>query len=145
MGAGARSVPMDRPGLGRNLARGSDVCKHMFECGLDFEQVFGEDGDVSRTRVRSWRKLAVVAAVPFCLLAWSDLLARGAQHADAIAQVQRPQRYVVEPGDTLWSIASRIDAGRDPRVVVDAIVRANGIADARVVPGESLVLPAATS
>ncbi len=29
--------------------------------------------------------------------------------------------YVVRPGDTLWSIASRLDPGSDPRPLVDAL------------------------
>jgi Tfp pilus assembly protein FimV len=33
--------------------------------------------------------------------------------------------YVVQPGDTLWSIARRMAPGRDPRPVVDAMVEAN--------------------
>jgi Tfp pilus assembly protein FimV len=36
------------------------------------------------------------------------------------------QVYVVQPGDTLWSIAERIAPDRDPRPVVDALRRANG-------------------
>jgi Tfp pilus assembly protein FimV len=33
--------------------------------------------------------------------------------------------YVVRPGDTLWSIARQVAPGRDPRPVVDALVKAN--------------------
>jgi nucleoid-associated protein YgaU len=36
------------------------------------------------------------------------------------------QRYVVQPGDTLWSIATEIAPEEDPRIVVDALRRANG-------------------
>jgi LysM domain len=36
------------------------------------------------------------------------------------------QVYVVQPGDTLWSLAQRIAPDRDPRPVVDALRRANG-------------------
>ena len=35
--------------------------------------------------------------------------------------------YVVEPGDTLWSIARRVAPGRDPRPVVDALVESNDL------------------
>ena len=35
--------------------------------------------------------------------------------------------YVVEPGDTLWSIARRVAPGRDPRPVVDALLEANDL------------------
>jgi Tfp pilus assembly protein FimV len=43
---------------------------------------------------------------------------------------------VVEPGDTLWSIAKRLAPGADPRQVVDALVKARGTT--ALVPGESL-------
>ena len=33
---------------------------------------------------------------------------------------------VVAPGDTVWSIASTVAPGADPRPIVDAIVAANG-------------------
>ena len=35
--------------------------------------------------------------------------------------------YVVQPGDTLWSIARRVAPGRDPRPVVDGLIEANGV------------------
>lgn len=40
--------------------------------------------------------------------------------------------YVVRPGDTLWSIATRIAPDDDPRVVVDALDAANGGVDLQV-------------
>jgi hypothetical protein len=54
--------------------------------------------------------------------------------AQPIAQVQ----VVVEPGDTVWSIAEALAAGEDVRPVVDAIVEANG--GATLVPGQRLDL-----
>jgi LysM domain len=47
--------------------------------------------------------------------------------------------YVVQPGDTLWSIARRVAPDRDPRPVVDALRRANGGPDLQV--GSSLTIP----
>jgi len=43
---------------------------------------------------------------------------------------------VVEPGDTLWSIAQRLAPEADTREVVDAIVAARGTAT--IVPGETV-------
>jgi LysM repeat protein len=49
------------------------------------------------------------------------------------------QRYVVQPYDTLWSIAS---AGySDPREGVWEIKRRNGLEEATIVPGQVLLLP----
>jgi len=50
--------------------------------------------------------------------------------------------YVVEPGDTLWSIATRVAGpGADPRPVVDGLIAANHLAGPDVVPGTVLRLP----
>lgn len=48
------------------------------------------------------------------------------------------QAYVVQPGDTLWSIAAAIAPDSDPRPVVDALRDANGGPDLRV--GERLTI-----
>jgi LysM repeat protein len=50
--------------------------------------------------------------------------------------------YVVEPGDTLWGIATRVAPGTDPGPVIDGIERANGIDAGSIVPGQQLVIPA---
>jgi nucleoid-associated protein YgaU len=50
--------------------------------------------------------------------------------------------YVVRTGDTLWAIAGRLAPGRDPRPLVDAIARVNGVEAGDLVPGQTLVLPA---
>jgi Tfp pilus assembly protein FimV len=47
--------------------------------------------------------------------------------------------YVVEPGDSLWSIAEELEPGEDPRPVVDALAEARG--DAPLIPGETIVWP----
>ena len=50
--------------------------------------------------------------------------------------------YVVQPGDTLWGIASEHYPGADPRERVDAIERLNGLDSPVIEAGESLRLPA---
>ena len=47
--------------------------------------------------------------------------------------------YVVRPGDTLWSIAVRLDPSGDPRPVTAQL--AAQVGSDTVVPGERLVLP----
>jgi nucleoid-associated protein YgaU len=47
--------------------------------------------------------------------------------------------YIVQPGDTLWSIAVRLDPKGDPRVVVGQLEAQTG--SDTVVPGEHLRLP----
>jgi nucleoid-associated protein YgaU len=52
-----------------------------------------------------------------------------------------PHRYVVRPGDTLWSIARGVQDG-DPRPLVDAIQAANRADPGALVPGQVLIIPA---
>jgi len=49
--------------------------------------------------------------------------------------------YVVQPGDTLWSIAEDLDLGGDLRGVVDRVAELNG-GRTTLRPGQRLVLPA---
>jgi hypothetical protein len=48
---------------------------------------------------------------------------------------------VVQPGDTLWSIASSLDSGGDVRALVDEIQALNHLRGAELVPGQTLLLP----
>ena len=48
---------------------------------------------------------------------------------------------VVQPGDTLWSIAAAHYPGADPRERVDAIERLNGLSGPVIIPGATLELP----
>ena len=49
-------------------------------------------------------------------------------------------RYVVRPGDTLWSIAASHYSG-DPRDAIYRIDRRNHLGGSLLRPGEKLVLP----
>jgi len=48
---------------------------------------------------------------------------------------------VVQPSDTLWSIATRVAPHRDPRAAVAEIQRLNGLGDYTIQPGETLIVP----
>ncbi len=50
---------------------------------------------------------------------------------------------VVQPHDTLWSIATRTSPRRDPYAAVAEIQRLNGLDGYVVQPGDTLVLPRA--
>jgi LysM repeat protein len=55
------------------------------------------------------------------------------------ATVSHHSLYIVQPGDTLWSIAERLDPGSDPRPVVTQLQEQVG--SDTVQPGERLRLP----
>jgi LysM repeat protein len=76
-------------------------------------------------------RLALV--VLLALVAWA-VLARGSEGAG-------PERtHVVQPGDTLWTIAAATAPG-DPRRRVWEIRERNGLDGAVIHPGQRLVLP----
>jgi nucleoid-associated protein YgaU len=112
----------------------------MFDSALDSEQTFVQHGTVARTRVRRRRLALLVGATALVL----GLAARGAQ-ALGQDEIDRdrpdPLQHVVQAGDTLWSIAVPMSEGSDPRMVVDAIERANGIQGRPIVPGQRLRIP----
>ena len=56
-------------------------------------------------------------------------------------QLAGSSTVVVQPGDTLWSIARRLAPEEDTRAVVDAIVDRNGLDGVDLLPGAVLELP----
>ena len=73
-------------------------------------------------RVRWVRVLAIVLVVAGALL-----VAPGLARGDGPDRPAPRVTYVVESGDTLWSIARRVAPGRDPRPVVDGLIETNDL------------------
>jgi LysM repeat protein len=48
---------------------------------------------------------------------------------------------MVEPGDSLWSIALEVAPTADPRDVVDEIVRLNALGSSTVEAGQRIAIP----
>ena len=119
----------------------------MFERTLDTEHVFGQHVLMSRTRVRRRRRIAAaLGSVAVAIVLSAPVAGALGRHGDATrTEVQPARRWervvVVQPGDTVWSIAEAAADGADPRAVVDAIATRNGIDAGDVVPGQSLVIP----
>jgi nucleoid-associated protein YgaU len=65
----------------------------------------------------------------------------GNSHAtgSALAETGAPVSYTVRPGDTLWTIAERVDPSADPRPIVAQLSAQTG--SDTVVPGERIILP----
>jgi hypothetical protein len=123
---------------------------------VDSEHVFGQDGGMIEQvfpvmgepvqekigRVRLTRRgralsraLAIVLVVAVFLLV-APGLARGVGPDRPAPRVT----YVVEPGDTLWSIARQVAPGRDPRPVVDGLIKANDVGGG-LQAGQELSIP----
>ncbi|HEX9560231.1 MAG TPA: LysM peptidoglycan-binding domain-containing protein [Candidatus Dormibacteraeota bacterium] len=85
---------------------------------------------------RALRQLYRWALVLVAALAVMVALSRVAQGGEAAATV------VVQPGDTLWTIAAERYPGDDPRARIDEIERLNNLAGPVIVVGETLRLPA---
>jgi hypothetical protein len=98
----------------------------------------------NRTRLRLTRRarrLAVIVslAAGVALGSWLAPLLSGGQGEDL--RLVGVSSVVVQPGDTLWSIASTIDDERDVRTVIDEIQQLNGLVGVDLVPGQVLELP----
>jgi LysM repeat protein len=94
---------------------------------------------MSRTRVRRRRLAALSVTVGL-----AGILSGPVANAVGVGgapQANASRTYVVRPGDTLWSIATRFRPSADPRVVVEAIRSANGLDPAALVPGQQLSIP----
>lgn len=65
-----------------------------------------------------------------------------AASAAGAAGSAEPTVVVVQPDDTLWSVAARHAPGRDPFRTIEEIQRLNGIADHTIHPGQQLLVPA---
>lgn len=113
----------------------------MFDSVVDIERTFGDDAGMDRTYVRR-RRVAGATLLSVTLALGVPAAAHALRGAPVQVRPVAVHRYVVQPGDTLWSIATRLQTGRDPRQVVDAVARRNGLQDASLVPGQVLVLPA---
>jgi nucleoid-associated protein YgaU len=124
---GARPVRLEPAPFRRSTAR----------AGRDRRAAPGS-GPLRLTR-RGWWVATASAVVlsALAVLALSALLgARGGLDLAGSGSV------VVQPGDTVWSIAVAVAGpGEDVRRVVDAIEELNGLAEAVVVPGQVLRVP----
>ncbi len=90
------------------------------------------------TRTGGYRKARRAALVLGALVLGSLGLAVAARGGMAPAEMT----VVVQPGDTLWSIAAAHYPADDVRIRVDDIEQANGLRDPTLQVGQRLRLPA---
>lgn len=85
---------------------------------------------------------AVVVAAAAALWLAAATGAQAANHGVAPGTVEQSMTaVVVQPGQTLWSIALRAEPSADPRVVISQIVEFNALGSDVVVPGERIWVP----
>ena len=104
-----------------------------------------------RTRVRLTRRGRIVVAtlitagvVLVAALAWlaGTTRAEAAGSGSPASAVYHSLRsVVVQPGESLWTIATQADPAGDPRTVMQEIVDINALHGTSVQPGQRLWLP----
>jgi hypothetical protein len=105
----------------------------------------------ARTRARLTRRGRVVVAtllaasmVLVAALAWlagtarADTAGRG---VPSRAVYHSLRSVVVQPGQSLWSIATQYEPASDPRGVIQEIIDLNALSGTSVQPGKHLLLP----
>jgi LysM domain-containing protein len=97
------------------------------------------------TRIRRRRLVALIAVAAVVALVWVGLRAVVPAVVGTSVGVDDPEplpvtdgTYVVQPGDSLWSIARRMAPGDDPRPIVDELRERYG--DASLETGDRLEL-----
>jgi hypothetical protein len=92
----------------------------------------------SRTESAVFRRRRLIAAILGLGIVLTAARAGAALGGTLASPARLPhvRTVVVQPGDTLWSLAYELAPGRDPRGVVDALVEARGTAN--IAPGETL-------
>jgi nucleoid-associated protein YgaU len=88
-----------------------------------------------------WRRRVVAVAVGLAALVMLAKAGAALGGSPLAVPERRPavSHHVVEPGDSLWSIAERLEPDGDPRPLVDELSAARG--GAPLVPGEVVTLP----
>ncbi len=89
----------------------------------------------STRQIRPVGRLAAVMLVALSVSLWLAIVAHGGTAAP-------DSSVVVQPGDTLWSIAAQRYPSDDVRARVDGIERANDLHSPLIEVGEILKLPA---
>jgi LysM repeat protein len=91
--------------------------------------------------VRLTRRGVVVLAVAVAALAAGLMWLAKVSAPRPAAVAPAPHSVTVRPGDTLWSIASRVAPDRDPRAEVAALQQRNHLTSVDIAPGQVLRVP----
>jgi hypothetical protein len=99
----------------------------------------GERGGVRLTR--RGRVLVVLSILVMLVVGFS--MGRVSSQAADSAGVTGPRTVTVQPGESLWALATRIAPHVDPRLVVTQIEQLNHLRTAELMAGQQLRVPLA--
>jgi nucleoid-associated protein YgaU len=141
VGACRPGEPAVRPGLSERRGsgpgvRGSAPRASSARAGRSRRPVSVRPG-VRLTRRARRLAVALLLASGVALGSWLGPLL----HSGGDLRLAGVNSVVVQPGDTLWSIAGSLEGDDDVRGVVDAIQALNGLEGSDIAPGEVLILP----
>jgi len=100
-------------------------------------------GTVAPGRLRLTRRGRIVVAI-LAALAVCGLFVAGASAAQASGPASahgNAVQVIVQPGDTLWSIAQSADPNADARAIVQQILQANRLTNPNITAGQRLWVP----
>ena len=86
--------------------------------------------------------LGLVVALAFALISLGQVAAQAGSAGAADDSGPVSATWVVQPGETLWVIAERLDPDADPRETVARIVAMNDLPSSAVLVGQELLIPA---
>jgi hypothetical protein len=137
-GTGLRLV---RPGVVESWPEGTDGLEPVSPAITLVPERRPKSGRRVSPAVRRRRALLAGTAALLIVLALPLSGTGGHSHAtgSALAGNVGPVAYTVQPGDTLWTIAERVDPSADPRPLVAKLAAQTG--SDTVVPGEHITLP----
>lgn len=90
-------------------------------------------------RITRRGRLLLTALVSLPILAVSIFLATPGAQAGGDTGVA--ETYTVLSGESMWDIAEYLAPDTDPRMVIDTLMRVNGLTTTAVQPGQQLVVP----
>jgi LysM repeat protein len=86
-------------------------------------------------------RLALLVAAVLCMLLGFSLGSALSSTAGTISPPAASHSIVVQPGQTLWGIATQVAPRADPRATVQQIIVLNHLASTGVQAGETLAVP----
>ena len=136
-------APYPPSGAGRRAVAGTDgrSGRPVARAGSDPRPAGARPARARVRLTRRARRFALVLAVAAGVALGSWLGSFFGSGSGGDLRLAGVTSVVVQPGDTLWSIAVPAAGDGDVRAEVAAIRRLNGLSSARLVPGQTLRLP----